>query len=361
MTPALRVLMTADAVGGVWTYALDLARSLVPHGVEIALATMGRLPSQIQCAEAASIPNVTLFPSEFALEWMPDPWDDVARAGEWLLQIAAQWQPNIVHLNGYAHGGLPWNAPTLIVSHSCVLSWWQAVHSEAAPAEWERYRAKVRAGLHAADLVAAPTHAMLDALQAQYGPLASTCVLPNGREAAGFKPGHKQPFIFSAGRLWDDAKNIRALAQIAPSLPWPVIVAGETARPGGQDTHFEGVCQLGCLSALEIAARLASASIYALPARYEPFGLSALEAGLSACALVLGDIPSLREVWGDAALYAAPDNPEALRQAVCRLIDDPALSREMAARALARAQAYTPKRMAAAYLSVYQTLVGNAP
>ncbi len=32
-----------------------------------------------------------------------------------------------------------------------------------------------------------------------------------------------------------------------------------------------------------------------LPARYEPFGLSVLEAALSGCALVLGDIPSLRE------------------------------------------------------------------
>ena len=49
-------------------------------------------------------------------------------------------------------------------------------------------------------------------------------------------------------------------------------------------------------------------SIYALPARYEPFGLSVLEAALSGCALVLGDIPSLREIWDGAALFVDPDD-----------------------------------------------------
>ena len=63
---------------------------------------------------------------------------------------------------------------------------------------------------------------------------------------------------------------------------------------------------LGRLSAGELADWYARAAIYALPARYEPFGLSALEAALSGCALVLGDIPSLREIWGDAALFVPP-------------------------------------------------------
>lgn len=352
--------MTADTVGGIWTYALDLARALAPHGVQIALATMGRLPSPAQCAEAAFVRGLTLYPSAFALEWMDNPWDDITRAGNWLLGLEAECQPDIVHLNGYVHGGLPWSAPTLMAGHSCVLSWWQAVHGTSAPPEWQRYHDEVQRGLQAAKLVAAPTQAMLDALQAFYGPLTATCVAPNGRNAAGFKPGSKQPVVFSAGRLWDDAKNIRTLAEIAPDLPWPVRVAGETAPPGGQAQAFSGVQLLGCLPPAEIASRLAEAAIYALPARYEPFGLSALEAGLSGCALVLGDIPSLREVWADAALYAAPDNPDALRGAISRLISDVPLRREMSARALARARTYTLERMAGGYLEAYQRLLGDS-
>ena len=72
-----------------------------------------------------------------------------------------------------------------------------------------------------------------------------------------------------------------------------------------------------------MAAHLAASAIYALPARYEPFGLSALEAGLCGCALVLGDIPSLREVWGDAAVFVDPHDAQALAKALNCLIDHP--------------------------------------
>ncbi len=352
--------MTADTIGGVWTYALDLARALVPHGVSVSLATMGRLPTPSQCAEAASVPALTLHPSEFALEWMSAPWDDVARAGNWLLALEAKVCPDIVHLNGYAHGHLPWQSPTLIAGHSCVLSWWQAVHKADAPSDWNRYRAEVMRGLQAARLVTAPTEAMLSALQAHYGPLEKTRVVPNGREASLFAPQTvKEPLIFSAGRLWDAAKNIRALAEIAPRLPWPVCVAGDTAHPGGEDCRLDGVRLTGCLPPREIAEWMSRASIYALPARYEPFGLSILEAGLSGCALVLGDIDSLREVWGDAALFVPPDDRDALLVAISRLIADDALRSELAARALACARTYTIERIALGYLDAYRTLLGD--
>ncbi|MEB3829625.1 glycosyltransferase [Phormidium sp. CCY1219] len=61
------------------------------------------------------------------------------------------------------------------------------------------------------------------------------------------------------------------------------------------------------MSPEELSHWYARAAIYAFPARYEPFGLSVLEAALSGCALVLGDIPRLREMWGDAAVFANPD------------------------------------------------------
>ena len=349
--------MTADTVGGVWTYALDLARALAPHHVSVALATMGRLPTPAQCAEAEAVPCLTLHPSAFALEWMADPWEDVARAGKWLLGVERDVQPDMIHLNGYAHGALPWRAPVLMAGHSCVLSWWRAVHRDDAPPAWDRYRAEVRRGLGGADRVVAPTQAMLDALDTYYGPFAAGQVIPNGRDLIAFAPGEKQPFVFSAGRLWDEAKNIGALAHAARDLPWPVLVAGETAHPNGRPAMPAHVRLLGCLTPAQVAAHLAHAAIYALPARYEPFGLSALEAGLSGCALVLGDIPSLREVWGEAALFVPPDDSDTLHAALCRLIEDAGLREEMGIRARIRAQAYAPERMAEGYLAAYQALL----
>jgi glycosyltransferase involved in cell wall biosynthesis len=102
---------------------------------------------------------------------------------------------------------------------------------------------------------------------------------------------------------------------------------------------------------------MARAPIFALPALYEPFGLSILEAGLSGCALVLGDIPSLRETWADAAVYVDPRNPKALTRAIRKLIDDPRRREALGARARSRALFYSHDRMGTAYLSLYRDLM----
>ena len=348
--------MTADTVGGVWTYALELARALEPHGVEIALATMGARLSAAQRAEVARLANVEVFESGFKLEWMDEPWRDVEAAGGWLLELEARLRPEVVHLNGYAHGALAWRAPALVVGHSCVLSWWRAVRGGDAPAGWSRYREEVRRGLRAAGAVVAPTRAMLRALEQHYGTLTRGRVIHNARAASGFAPAAKEGFVLTAGRVWDEAKNVGALARVAPRLAWPVYVAGDEAHPAGGAARFENVRLLGRLPADALAGWLGRASVYALPARYEPFGLSALEAALAGCALVLGDIPSLREVWADAAVFVPPDDAEALGRALDDLISDEGRRRDMAARARLRARVFNPERMAREYLEVYAEL-----
>jgi len=181
--------MTADAVGGVWSYAMELARALAPHGTRVHVATMGPRPRDAQRAEAAAA-GVTVHESDWALEWMDDPWDDVRRAGEWLRALEAALAPELVHLNGYAHAALGWQAPVTVVAHSCVCSWWEAVKGEPAPDTWDRYRAAVAAGLAAADVVVAPTRAMADLLSRHYGYRAGAGlservrVVPNTRRAA---------------------------------------------------------------------------------------------------------------------------------------------------------------------------------
>lgn len=356
LTPE-RILMTADTVGGVWTYALELARALVPHGVRVVLASMGARLSDEQRDEAQSLSNLKVFESQFKLEWMQDPWADVEAAGEWLLDLEALFNPDIVHLNGYAHGALNWQSPTLVVAHSCVLSWWKAVKQAPAPAAWDRYGHEVRRGLQAAGIVVAPTRAMMGAILEHYGPLSIVRVIPNGRDPLLFKRAHKERLIFAAGRLWDEAKNLKALDRAAPRLAWPVYVAGDEKHPDGKVAQTGGVRRLGCLSNRAVAEWLAKASIYALPARYEPFGLSILEAALSECALVLGDIDSLRENWDGAAQFVHPDDPGALGEALEQLMQDTTQRKAFAARARFRALKFTPERMAAGYLAAYAELM----
>jgi glycogen synthase len=345
--------MTADTVGGVFSYALELARALGARGARVELATMGAPLDDTQRAAASAVECVRVHEGAFRLEWMHEAWDDVRRAGEWLLRLERQVGADVVHVNGYAHGALPWRAPTVVVGHSCVLSWWEAVKGESAPPNWNRYRLEVARGLAAADVVVAPSRAMLDTFEGLYGLLPRGRVIHNGRDARSFVPAAKEGMVLSAGRLWDEAKNVAALDAVAAEIPWPVYVAGEVRHPNGADARVSGAIPLGRLGTTELAGWLGRASVFALPARYEPFGLSVLEAALSGCALVLGDIPSLRELWGDDAIYAAPDDRRALADALRRLIGDPELRRSLGDRARARAAAYSPDRMADQYLSAY--------
>lgn len=356
---ALRVLMTTDTVGGVWQHSIELARALGDWGHRVVLAALGPPPTPRQRAEAHAVRGLVLQVHSGALEWMHEPWDEVRRTGEWLLALAARLKPDVVHLNQFAFGALPFDAPTLVVAHSCVLSWWQAVHGHEAPAEWDRYRAAVRAGLEGASAVAAPTRAMLDTLARHHGVHRSGHVLPNGRDPRRFAAGSKRPQVLSAGRLWDPAKNLATLRAAAPGLPapWQVRVAGPVRGPDGQTMDTGALQALGPLAPNSLARAYASAAIYALPARYEPFGQTALEAALSGCALVLGDIDSLRELWDGAAVFVPPEDAQALRAALAELARDEAQRRALAQAAQERALQYTPTAMATAYLGLYQALV----
>lgn len=358
--PVVRsVLMSTDAVGGVWQHSLELARALQRVGVRTDLACLGPAPSAAQRQDAAVIDGLGLHVGSYRLEWMESPWDDVDAAGRWLLSLEARLRPDIVHLNQMGFGSLDFAAPVLVAAHSCVCSWWQAVHGVPAPPEWETYRQRVRAGLAGADAIAAPSHAMRDALCLHHGTEpARVRAIPNGRDPLFFAPAsQKAPRILCAGRLWDPAKNLGVLEAVAPDLPWPIHAAGALLPPGGATRQPAGIAALGALDARGLAQEMAAAAIFVHPARYEPFGQCVLEAALSGCALVLGDIPSLRENWRDCALFAEPDDPRALQRRLRHLIDHPHARAVLATSARARALRLTPARMARAYVDEYWQLV----
>ena len=362
----MKILMTTDTVGGVWEYTAELARALARHDVEVVLAAMGGSPRDDQRAAIECLPSVTLHESDYRLEWMPEPWDDLDAAAEWLLDLQATERPDLVHLNQYAHGHLPWRVPVVVAGHSCVWSWWSAVRRGPAPPDWRRYRTAVARGLRHAGAIVAPSEPMLKSLQNLYRPDAGRClmrVIHNGRCPEDYPPRRKEPLVFASGRLWDEAKNLSTLGEAALQIPWPVFVAGPVDAPAAAARGAEvppGLQYLGTLGRGAMAECLGCASIYAHPARYEPFGLGVLEAGLAGCALVLGDIPSLRTLWRDAAMFVEPDDVSGLTDALCGLAADPDRRRELGTRARRRALTYSSQRMGTNYLALYRTLTATA-
>lgn len=352
----MHVLMTTDTLGGVFTYSIGLSSWLVGRGLRVTLASMGG-PATPEQRERAERVGARLIESNFRLEWMDEPWPDVWSAGAWLLDLERRLKPDLIHLNGYAHGALPWKAPALVVAHSCVLSWWRAVLGEAAPARYGTYREAVARGLQAASSVVAPSRAMLDALGREHGPRPDARVIHNGLALPEPDARPKEPFVLSAGRVWDAAKNFALLQAAASAVSWPIRLAGDaTPRDARRAQTFPALHQLGVLHQRELAQWMARAAIFAAPATYEPFGLSILEAAAHGCALVLGDIPSLRELWDGAALFADPRDDGALSAALSRLIAEPTLRARLGQRAREHAARYGIERTGSSYLRLYHSL-----
>jgi glycosyltransferase involved in cell wall biosynthesis len=322
--------------------------------VRVTLAIMGAGLDERQ-REACLSAGIELEQGAYRLEWMRDPWQDVARAGEWLLALERRHSPDVVHLNGYCHAALAFRASTLVVAHSCVCSWWRAVRSEAAPAEYDRYRSEVRAGLLSARTVVAPTLAMLRSIVSEYGQLPRCRVIYNGAAPAPAQSLRKEPIVLTAGRSWDAAKNIQALDEAARELPWPCYVAGQERGPEGQIAPpFQRVVSLGTLSKKALMRWMARASIFAAPALYEPFGLAILEAANAGCALVLADILSLRELWDRVAVFVDPRDTRALAAQISRLIARPLEIARLGARARRRARELSIEQCGARYLALYE-------
>jgi glycogen(starch) synthase len=354
------IFITTDPIGGVWTYTIDLVHELACAGIDVALASMGRPLKETERVQVRKLPGVQLYESDFKLEWMSEPWDDVVAAGAWLRKLTDSLKPSLIHLNQLSHGALDWNAPCLVVGHSCVYSWFRAVKGYAPDASWRDYHRMVSLGLHGADCVTAPSRWMLAELKEIYGDFIPAEAIYNGRRAPARSAGSKGEYILTAGRLWDEGKNVAVLEQVAPKLPWPIFAAGETTNPNRRRTPIANLRLLGPIEPTALAAWMEHASIFVLPARYEPFGLTAVEAALASCALVLGDIPSLREVWQDAALFVAPDNTDALGAVLAALIVDSKRRIELAQRARRRAATFTPERMARDYIALYRQMVSRS-
>lgn len=356
----MKVLLTTDAVGGVWRHSLDLALGLTQAGAEVVLAVMGPPANQEQVQEARQNEALVLEQKPYQLEWMQESRESVAAAGRWLRRLAQQHDVDLVHSNSYAHGAEPFACPVVVAGHSCLLGWWRAVHGGPPMTDVSEYRRLVQQGLQGADLVVAPSRWMLQSLEEHYGPFSSKrAVVPNGRSPVAGPAPVKERVGLWVGRLWDEAKGARLLEEAGQrGHGWDIHMVGDPVHPeSGQAIQLQGLHQTGRLSSDQLKERYAKSTFFVSTARYEPFGLGPLEAAQAGCTLVLPALESLQENWHDAALFYRPGDAEDLCRALSTLRRDPVACAGYARQAQAKAAGMTHHAMARAYLGHYQELV----
>jgi glycosyltransferase involved in cell wall biosynthesis len=358
--PGTRLLMTTDAVGGVWTFSIGLARALRERGVQVMLVSMGPPPSQQQRAMLAGHEGIALHETDLQLEWQDPAGADVAHAEAVLRKIVVKFRPDLIHFNGYREAAMGWSVPTLVVAHSCVNSWMEACGEAEAFSDraWTAYTANVADGLACADAWAAPTVAFRDWIARRYGCASRGAAIWNGIDDQAGSDVPRQLVVLAAGRVWDAAKNLAVLGPVAADLGWPIRIAGAADVNGRRPRATIASCEvLGALSFGEMRREMQRASIFVSPALYEPFGLSVLEAARAGCALVLSDLPSFRELWDGTALFVDPRDAAAIRRALLKLCTDAPLLRRMQRLSVERSRRYALRDTADCYSALYASLL----
>jgi glycogen synthase len=365
----LHVLVTTDTITGVWTYTRELVSGLVSRGNRVTLVSFGEIPLAHQISWMESLHGLEYRPTAFRLEWMQDGEHDFDDSFSYLTALVRELRPDVLHLNQFCYGGLPVRTPRVVVAHGDLISWWMEVHGrEPRETKWLRwYRGTVTRGLVGASAVVAPSGWMLETLRSCYAVVAQETVIYNGRNPIFFNPYlNKEDSVMTVGRFWDAGKQVFLLTQHEHPLSVCIVGSDQPVPvpriPIRADvkiaTEQACVALKGPQTEAQLRMLYSRAAIYAATSRYEPFGMAALEAALSRCAIVANDIPTFREIWGDAALYFRANDAGSLAGVIRDLSADRDLCRSYGNRAYQRARdRFNAKRMIDEYLALYRSLL----
>ncbi len=139
-------------------------------------------------------------------------------------------------------------------------------------------------------------------------------------------------FVLAVGNL-SKHKNLGALSDLATELDrrgTPLIITGSFGGSvfSGSSVNLlpKHARYIGRVDDETLKALFMSASCFVFPSYYEGFGLPAVEAMACGCPVAAADIPALREICRDAAVYFDPRSPTAITRCVLDVLDDRALA-----------------------------------
>lgn len=191
------------------------------------------------------------------------------------------------------------------------------------------------------------------------------------RKAARRRVGKytRRDFVLCVGTI-EPRKNIpvllRAFGIVRERRPLALVIAG------GRGWHYDDILEMprrlglgddvvftGYVNEQNLLDLYNCASAVVYPSLYEGFGLPVVEAMACGAPLIISDIPSLREVAGDAALAFPPDDHEALAALLERVLRSDSVRRDLSEKALRRAAGYSWERVAALTVATYRKALGS--
>lgn len=182
-----------------------------------------------------------------------------------------------------------------------------------------------------------------------------------------------EPYLFGFGAD-DPRKNTRRVIEAYARLPLAVRDEFRLLLVGIQGTALDDfrrqadgfrlgdrVIVQGYSDEADLPALMSGAAALCFPSRSEGFGLPILDAFVCQTPVVAGNRTSLPEVAGDAALLVDPEDVDAIRDGMARILTDTVLRRELVARGSERAKLFTWERTADTVVQVFEAAVESRP
>jgi glycosyltransferase involved in cell wall biosynthesis len=187
-----------------------------------------------------------------------------------------------------------------------------------------------------------------------YGtPAAKIVVTPNAVDPVFTPGGRPDGYVLFVGAI-QRRKNPLAAADAATELGLRLVVVGPEKEPAlARELERRGAELRGYVEKAGLAELYRRAACLVLPSRYEGFGLPVLEAMACGTPVVAADEPALREVGGDAAVYAGDDE---LADAIRRTLNE---RDERALAGIERARLFSWDESARRAVSAYRDAIDS--
>jgi glycosyltransferase involved in cell wall biosynthesis len=229
-------------------------------------------------------------------------------------RLLGRMRPALAHFQHALPLVCPW--PTVVTVHD--LSFERDRSSMGAVDRWIFKRVVPRAARTAGRVLAVSERTKRDLVELYGIDPNRVMVTAHGVDPAfGPGPNAAHDYLLYVGAI-QARKNPLAAADAAAAVGLPLVVAGPEREPAlARELERRGARLRGYVEKAELARLYRGAACLVLPSRYEGFGLPVLEAMACGTPVVAAAEPALREVAGDAAVYADADGfAEAIRRAL---------------------------------------------
>jgi glycosyltransferase involved in cell wall biosynthesis len=152
-------------------------------------------------------------------------------------------------------------------------------------------------------------------------------------------------------RQESDAKLV-IIGKVDPLFP-------EVLEAIDKSAFASDIIKTGFVSEEELAAWYKASTVFVFPSFYEGFGLPGLEAMAAGLAVVSSDRTSLPEIYGSAAIYFNPSDPQDMKNKIQKVIADPVLREKMIADGHKMAQKYSWAKTSQETLEIYNKIINK--